>query len=380
MLSNDDVMGWADELDVVTERIATRFCRKDLRAHAGRYLRGLSSRVERKNGWQLAEELGEQAPTNLQHFIARARWDADQVRDDLKDYVVEHLGAQDGILIVDETGFLKKGAKSVGVKRQYSGTAGRIENSQIGVFLAYRSATGHALIDRALYLPKEWAEDADRRRECKVPESAKFATKPQLAREMLTRALDAGVPAKWVAADEVYGSDYKFRHLCENKGLGYAVAISSGAHLFWNGQRMKVSEHVAQFKNSQWRRLSCGSGTKGERHYDWAYLSWSHPEKENVTRGFLVRRSVSDPNELAYFFTSAPKRTHLKTLVRVAGSRWAIEECFEQAKQETGLDEYEVRSWAGWHRHVTLSMLAHATLSVIRSRVIKEELKKVRNP
>ena len=196
---------------------------------------------------------------------------------------------------------------------------------------------------------------------------------------MLTRALGAGVPAKWVTADEVYGSDYKFRRLCEKHGLGYVVAITSNAQLFWNGQRTKVREHVAQLKKSQWKRLSCGPGPKGERLYDWAYLTWPHPEQKSFTRGFLVRRCVSDPNDLAYYFTNAPKGTHLKTIVRIAGSRWAIEECFEQAKQETGLDEYEVRSWVGWHRHITLSMLSHATLSVIRSRVQQGDLKKVMN-
>jgi len=376
MLSVDDVSKWIEEVDVAAARIASRFSRKDLRAHSARYLRGLISRVERKNGWQLAEELGEQTPTNLQHFIARSNWDADQVRDDLQQYAMEHLGSKDGILIIDETGFLKKGTKSVGVKRQYSGTAGRIENSQVGVFLAYRSEAGHALIDRSLYLPKEWAEDRDRRRAAKVPESVTFSTKPALAREMLKRTLAAGVRAKWVTADEVYGSDSKFRRFCEERGLGYVVAISSQAHLFLDGLRCRVSEHVQQFSKKQWRRLSCGPGQKGERLYDWAYVSWPSPDDDNCTRGFLVRRSLTDPDDMAYFFTNAPKRTTLKTIVRVAGSRWAIEECFEQAKQETGLDEYEVRSWIGWHRHITLSMLAHATLSVIRSRMIRRSAKK----
>ena len=371
-----EVNNWIEEVDVAAARIASRFSRKDLRAHSARYLRGLISRVERKNGWQLAEELGEQTPTNLQHFIARSNWDADQVRDDLQQYAMEHLGSKDGILIIDETGFLKKGTKSVGVKRQYSGTAGRIENSQVGVFLAYRSEAGHALIDRSLYLPKEWAEDRDRRRAAKVPESVTFSTKPALAREMLKRTLAAGVRAKWVTADEVYGSDSKFRRFCEERGLGYVVAISSQSHLFLNGLRCRVSEHVQQFSKKQWRRLSCGPGQKGERLYDWAYVSWPSPDDDNCTRGFLVRRSLTDPDDMAYFFTNAPKRTTLKTIVRVAGSRWAIEECFEQAKQETGLNEYEVRSWIGWHRHITLSMLAHATLSVIRSRMIRRSAKK----
>jgi SRSO17 transposase len=376
MPTDQEVSGWADEIDSVTRLIGTRFSRRDLHAHCKSYLRGLISRVERKNGWQLAEELGEQTPTNLQHFIARSKWDAEDVRDDLRQYAAQHLGSAGGILVVDETGFLKKGTKSVGVKRQYSGTAGRIENSQVGVFLAYRSDAGHALIDRSLYLPKEWAEDAVRRTEAKVPESVTFATKPELALQMLRRTLEAGVPAKWVTADEVYGSDHKFRRFCEDRGLHYVVAISKQTRLFLNGQRKRVDEHTGEMKSRAWRRLSCGPGLKGERLYDWAVISWPGSQDDDFTRGLLVRRSISDPDDLAYFFTKAPRRTHLKTLVRIAGSRWAIEECFEQAKQETGLDEYEVRSWIGWHRHITLSMLAHATLAVIRSRIHSTSSKK----
>jgi SRSO17 transposase len=376
MPKDREVAKWIEEIDAAARRIGPRFSRRDLRAHSEHYLRGLISRIERKNGWQLAEELGEQTPTNLQHFVARARWSADEVRDDLQQYVIEHLGSKDGILIIDETGFLKKGTKSVGVKRQYSGTAGRIENSQVSVFLAYRSDAGHALIDRSLYLPKEWAEDRIRRSVAKVPESVAFSTKPALAREMLKRTLDAGVPAKWVTADEVYGSDYKFRRFCEDRGLGYVVAVSSQAHLFLNGRRTRVDEHAKQFPQGKWRQLSCGPGLKGERVYEWAFVSWPNPEDDNFTRGFLVRRSLTNPEDLAYYFTNAPQRTSLKTIVRIAGSRWAIEECFEQAKPEAGLDEYEVRSWTGWYRHITLSMLAHATLSVIRSRMIPPLSKK----
>jgi SRSO17 transposase len=361
------VLQWSREVDAVASRIGERFGRREQRAHAGRYLRGLIARVERKNGWQLAEQLGDSAPTNLQHFIARAKWDADEVRDDLQRYVAERLGDVDGVLIVDETGFLKKGTKSVGVKRQYSGTAGRVENCQVGVFLAYRSSKGHAFLDRALYLPREWADDPARRIEAKVPESIAFATKPTLAREMLARALDSGVDAAWVTADEVYGSDHAFRRFCEDRRLSYVVAISSATHLFLDGQRQAVAKHVADISDDAWRRLSCGAGTKGQREYDWAFVSWPHHEQETHQRGWLVRRSLSDPGELAFYFTYAPHHASLQKLVEVAGSRWAIEECFEQAKQETGLDEYEVRSWAGWHRHVTLSLLAHATLAALRT-------------
>ena len=240
-----DLRRWTRELDVAATRIGPRFSRRDLRVHAGDYLRGLISRVERKNGWQLAEELGEATPTNLQHFIARATWSADEVRDDLREYVAEHLGDDEAVLIVDETGFLKKGTKSVGVHRQYSGTAGRIENCQIGVFLAYRSRYGHALIDRALYLPKNWAEDGTRRAEAKVPESVEFATKPALAREMLRRTLATGLPCRWATADEIYGGDITFRQLLEEHGLCYVVAVSRQQKLWSPDIVQRRVEHYA---------------------------------------------------------------------------------------------------------------------------------------
>jgi SRSO17 transposase len=367
MPTMNQVRHWGEEIQAVASRIGGRFVRREQRLHAGRYLQGLISRVGRKNGWQLAEELGDATPVNLQHFIARAEWDADAVRDDLRSYVVEQLGDSEGVLIVDETGFLKKGVKSVGVKRQYSGTAGRIENCQIGVFLAYRSLRGHALIDRALYLPREWADDAERRAEAKVPDSATFATKQALARGMLAQALAAKIPAAWVTADEVYGSDYNFRRFCEEKGLNYVVAISSTTHLVLGLQRQAVQKHLAEIPASAWQRLSCGSGSKGQREYDWAYVTWPHHEQQTHRKGWLVRRCLDESREHAYYFTYAPRGTTLEKIVQVAGSRWAIEECFEQAKQETGLDEYEVRSWAGWHRHMTLSMLAHAALAALRA-------------
>jgi SRSO17 transposase len=363
-----EIAEWMAEVGAATERIGPRFRREELRGRAGQYLRGLVSRVERKNGWQLSEQVGEETPTNLQHFIARACWDADLVRDDLRSYVFEHLGEPDGVLVVDETGFLKKGDKSVGVKRQYSGTAGRVENCQIGVFLSYKSCAGHALIDRELYLPKEWADDVARRNSAKVPESVEFATKPKLARRMLERALAAGAPAKWVTADEVYGSDHAFRRFLEERRVGYVVAITSAAHLFLNFKRTRVDQHLKELPSDAWQRLSCGQGSKGDRIYDWTLVTWTHHEDENWTRGWLVRRSIENHDDVAHYYIFAPRGTSFETIVRIAGSRWSIEECFEQAKQETGLAHYECRSWDGWHRHVTLSMLAHATLAVIRFR------------
>lgn len=366
-VSEQEVQCWGRELERVCEAMASRFGRTEIRRRAPLYIQGLIAQVDRKNGWQLAEYLGDETPKNLQHFIARSQWNADDVRDDLQRYVVEHLGHDDGVLVVDETGFLKKGIKSAGVARMYSGTAGRIENCQIGVFLAYATPNGHTLIDRELYLPKTWIDDRPRCRDAHIPDDVEFATKLQLARRMVQRAMTAGVPAKWVAADEVYGSDYQFRRCCEQLGLGYVVAISSAAHLFLNGRRMRVSEHLPQIPEKAWQRLSCGSGTKGERLYDWALITWQSPEARAFRRGWLIRRSISDPTEVAYYFTHAPGETTMERIVQIAGRRWTIEECFEQTKQLTGLNEYEVRSWIGWYRHITLSMFAHAMLVIIRA-------------
>lgn len=366
-VSELEVQRWGRELERVCDRIGPRFGRPEVRGRAPRYVQGLIAQVDRKNGWQLADYLGDETPKNLQHFIARSQWNADEVRDDLQGYVIEHLGDEDGVLVLDETGFLKKGTKSAGVARMYSGTAGRIENCQIGVFLAYATAHGHTLIDRELYLPQVWIDDRERCREAHIPDAVEFATKPLLARRMLQRAIAAGVPAKWVTADEVYGSDSQFRRCCEQLGLGYVVAISSATHLFLNGRRTKGAEHLTRVPAEAWQRLSCGSGAKGERLYDWAIVTWPSPETEHFRRGWLIRRSLSDSSDIAYYFTHAPEGASLEKIVQIAGRRWAIEECFEQAKQLTGLNEYEVRSWIGWYRHITLSLLALAMLVVIRA-------------
>jgi SRSO17 transposase len=349
------------------DRLGQRFSRCDLLRQAECYLRGLLSQVDRKNSWQLAEATGADTPHGFQRLLGRARWNADDVRDDLQHYVVEHLGDPQGVLIIDETGFLKKGNKSAGVSRQYSGTAGRIENSQIGVFLAYRSQRGHALVDRELYLPKCWTEDQQRSDEAGIPAEVAFATKPALARRMLRRAFDAGLDAGWVTADEIYGRDSQFRRLLEKQGMGYVVAVSCQQRLFLDGSYDRVDQHVQALSERKWKKLSCGAGSKGERFYQWAFVPFGVPTDQGMRKGLLVRRCLKDPEELAYYFTHAPQGTTLAKLVRIAGSRWAIEECFEQAKQETGLDEYEVRSWTGWYRHITLSMFAQAFLSVVRA-------------
>jgi SRSO17 transposase len=367
--TREQVTARADEVGVVGERIGRHFARGEPRRRAVGYVRGLLSGTERKNGWQLAEHLGDPTPDGVQHLLARADWDADAVRDDLLGYVREYLGHPDGVLVVDETGFLKKGTKSCGVARQYSGTAGRIENCQVGVFPAYAAKKGRALVDRELYLPREWASDADRREGAGVPEEVEFATKIVLARRMIDRAVAAGVPAKWVTADAVYGSDYRFRTTVEGHGLGYVVGVRTDFAVWAGFRQVRVGTLLAGVPADAWHRLSCGDGAKGPRVYDWAVTRANSPEPDEYARWVLIRRSVSDPTEVAYFACGGPPSTTLNELVRVAGARWAVEDLLELAKGDCGLDEYEVRSWTGWHRHVTLSLFALAAVAVIRSRV-----------
>ncbi len=362
MATQADVQGWAAGLDEVVGRIAPRFVRAEPRRRAAAYLRGLLAPVERKNGWQLAEAAGDLSPDGVQDFLSRMRWDADAVRDDLQAYVVAHLGDAGAVLVLDETGFLKKGTKSAGVQRQYSGTAGRIENSQVGVFLGYASRHGRALIDRALYLPQDWTEDAARRAEARVPDAVVFTTKPKLGLAMLERARAAGVPFAWVAGDSVYGADHTIRRWAERHRRGYVLAVTTGQRLGFR----PVTTWIEDLPESAWQRLSAGEGAKGPRLYDWACVPY-RGGAEGFRCALLVRRSIAKPAELTFHLTQAPEGTTLAELVRVAGARWAIESCFEQAKGEVGLDQYEVRSWVGWHRHVTLVMLALAYLAAVRT-------------
>jgi SRSO17 transposase len=367
MTDVNEVEGWGRGLDELAQRLAPRFKRVEPRRRALAYLRGLLAPLGRKNGWQLAEAAGDATPDGMQDFLGRMRWDADAVRDDLRAYVVEHLGDPGAVLVLDETGFVKKGEKSAGVQRQYSGTAGRVENCQVGVFLGYASRHGRALIDRALYLPEGWAGDAGRRAGAGVPATVAFATKPKLGRAMLERALDAGVPCAWVAGDTVYGADGTLRRAIEARRRGYVLAVTSGQ---WLGGR-RVDAWVAGVPPEGWHRLSAGEGTKGPRLYDWAFRPYRGGAPAGWAKGLLIRRKLDEPDELAFYLTLAPEGTELATLVRVAGTRWTIESCFEAAKGEVGLDEYEVRSWTGWHRHVTLAMLAHAYLAVVRKAAVR---------
>jgi len=366
MATMDEAAAWAEDLEQLLARLGPRFGRVEVRRRAGAYLRGLLAPVERKNGWQLAEAAGDARPDGMQDFLARMRWDADAVRDDLRSYVVEHLGDPGAVLVLDETGFVKKGTKSAGVQRQYSGTAGRIENCQIGVFLAYASRHGRALIDRVLYLPESWAGDAGRREEAGVPTEIVFATKPKLGRAMLERAFAAGVPCIWVTGDSVYGADHSLRRAVEKSGRGYVLAVTSGQHL---GLK-PVADWLEDVPGRAWKRLSAGDGAKGPRLYDWVWLPYRSDTARGWKRGLLIRRQIAKPDEFTFYLTLSPEGSTLADLVRVAGTRWTIEACFEAAKGETGLDQYEVRSWTGWHRHVTFAMLAHAYLAVLRRAAI----------
>ena len=373
------VENWAKGLEDLKERIRTRFARSEPRERAVAYVRGLMSHVPRKNGWQLAEYVGDNSPDGIQRLLNAAVWDEDGVRDDLRDYVIEEMGAAEATLIIDETGFLKKGTHSVGVKRQYSGTAGRIENCQIGVFLAYTSEKGHALIDRELYLPQEWVADTTRRQAARVPDQVEFQTKPELAQHMLERALDASVPCWWVTGDSVYGGDRSLRIWLEERQQWFVLGVAKNEPLWEGFTQKRADERVAEVSDENWQTLSCGAGAKGPRLYDWTLLPLPRIGQDaDVTHALLARRSLED-DELAYFVVFAPADTPLQTLVYVAGQRWTIEECFEVAKDEVGLDEYEVRHWTAWYRHITLAMLALAFLTVTRSHAVDEEDTKKRD-
>ena len=364
----------------ITRRLAPYFARSESRQRALAYLQGLLSAAERKNSWQLAEACGEATPYGFQYLLNRADWDAAAVRDELCRYVIQHLGDPNGVLVLDETGFLKKGQHSAGVARQYSGTAGKVENCQIGVFLGYASPLGHVLLDRELYLPVAWTQERERCRQAGIPADRGFATKPQLACQMLARALAAGVPARWVTGDCVYGNDRRLRRWLEARPQAYVLAVSGKEYLGVGGQQRQVNTILASLSEAGWSRLSAGDGTKGPRWYDWHWRPLAQPVEAGWRHWFLVRRSVSTPTELQAYVVFAPQATRLEAVVRVAGSRWTIESAFEAAKGEVGLDHYEVRSWTGWQRHITLAMWAYALLGVLRAGLIAIEILKKNLP
>ncbi len=374
---------WAEAFAAYHARFASLFFRAEVRERSGRYLRGLLSPVERTNGWQVAEAIGDADPAGVQRLFYQAVWDAETVRDIYQQFVAETFGDPAAVLVLDETGFVKKGTKSVGVQRQYSGTAGKVENCQLGVFLAYVTAHGHLLLDRRLYLPQSWVDDPARRAAARVPEAVGFETMPAPCRAMLDHARTQGLPHAWVTADERYGSDPTFLATLEAHGEHYVIAVPATTPV-WpedttiidagpdlrilqasTSRPRPVKDVVSSAQPAAWQRLTVGGGAKGPRTHDWTAVRVvaSRGQWPGPALWLLARRSPTDPTELAYYLAHAPADTSLLTLARVAAARWPVEQCFEEAKGEAGLDHYEVRQWPSWYRHITLAMLAHGFLA-----------------
>lgn len=364
-----DICHWVQALFSLHERIAVHFARLEPRRRALLYLQGILSDTARKNGWQLAEHAGEMHPHGMQRLLSSAVWDTDGVRDDLRSYVIEQLGKTHAVLAIDETSFPKRGRKSAGVGRQYCGTTGQVENCQVGVFLSYVTDKGHALIDRELYLPLDWCEDADRRSAAHIPEEVRFQTKPELAAQMIARLERAAVPIDWVVADTVYGGNFDLRNWLEAHQYHYVMAVACTEPVpFQTGEgRARVEAALVEMfipDQIQWSRHSMSEGTKGPRFFDWAVVPLLHRWEDDGCHFLLIRRSIIDPSEKRYYFVFAPPFTPLSVMVEAIGCRWRIEEDFENTK-DMGLDHYEVRSFIGWYRHITLVMLAAAYLAGI---------------
>ncbi len=393
-MKQEELDRWGEEFAAFHERFAGVFGRREPRQQAVKYVRGLLSESERKNSWQMAEAVGAARPDGLQRLLYQSQWEADAARDVLQGFIIEQFGDEEGIGVVDETGFLKKGSHSVGVKRQYSGTAGKVENCQVGTFLSYATCRGHVFLDRCLYLPKEWCHDALRRRQAKVPEEVLFETKPEQAMGMLQHAWAQGVPMRWVTGDELYGASTALRQLIEENQRWYVLAVKNDT-LVWSLRPQLVAPAppargrpalqpqladdapaatpvialVASWPAHRWQRLTVAEGEKGPRLYDWA--AQRIVECRHALPGpeawLLVRRSLTQPEEIAYYLSNAPSHTPLLKLAQVASTRFTVEQCIEEAKGETGLDGYEVRYWQSWYRHITLAMMAHAWLASLRS-------------
>jgi SRSO17 transposase len=359
-----DPARWQELFDELMGRVAGRFARVELRRRAKALVGGLLADLPRKNCWTLAEHAGNPNPDGMQHLLGRAVWDHDAVRDDVRDYVVEHLGDPGAVLVVDETGDLKKGTTTVGVQRQYTGTAGRIENAQVAVYLVYATDAGHGVIDRELYLPRAWTCDPERLEAAGVPDDVGFATKPALATAMISRALDAGVPAAWVTGDEVYGANPGLRAELEARGVGYVLAVACDHRVVAGGDTYRADALLGRVPARAWQCVSAGKGAKGHRYYDWAFIRLDrHPSPggQPAQHWLLVRRNQRT-GELAFYRCWMPRPVPLATLVGVAGARWTIEERFQTGKGLVGLDQHQVRRWRSWYRWTTLAMLAHAFL------------------
>jgi SRSO17 transposase len=396
----DELDTWADDFVAFHARFADLFARSESREQAAKYLRGLLAPVERKNGWQVAEAVGDATPDRMQRLLYQVDWDAEAARDRLQQFIIERFGEAEGVGVVDETGFLKKGCHSVGVKRQYTGTAGKVDNCQVAVMLSYASGQGHVFLDRRLYLPREWAADAARRERADVPEDVAFQTKPQQARAMLAQAWAQGVPMRWVTGDEVYGDAPALRQAVADAGRWYVFAVACTTPVWGTrpatrpprrttGGRpqryarlapdappaVRVAAVAANWPAEAWQRLSVADGEKGPRVYDWAVarVVESVAKRPGRDAWLLVRRSVSEPKEVAYYLSNAPADTPLAALARVAATRYTVEQCIEEAKGEAGMDQYEVRRWHSWHRHITLAMMAHVWLAAMRATAVAKK-------
>jgi SRSO17 transposase len=398
----EELEAWQDEFEQFHARFADLFERSESREQAKKYLRGLLAQADRKNSWQVAEAVGDRIPDRMQRLLYRVPWDAEAARDRLQQFVIETLGSQAGIGVVDETSFLKKGTHSVGVARQYLGAAGKLENGQVATVLSYASKGGHVFLDRRLYLPEEeWVWDRARRREAHIPEDVRFETKPEQARVMLRHAWEQGVPMQWVTGDEVYGDSPRLREMIQEHGKHYVLAVSANTRVWTERPEVQepqehtggrprrarrlaqgapsarmVSEVVASWPSSAWKRLAVVEGEKGPIEYHWARkrVVESRDQLPGPDIWLLARRSISDPKQIAYYLAYAPAKSSLASVAFVASQRYTVEQCIEEAKGETGLDEYEVRFWQSWYRHITFSMMAHAWLASIRR---QEQEKKV---
>jgi SRSO17 transposase len=364
VLAGDSHAAWSESFNEMFMQVADVFSNAKVRRHGRAYVLGLLSQAERKNSWQLAEFAGDASPDGMQRLLNFSPWDEDAARDALARHVAKSMGDPAAVLAVDETGFLKKGRMSAGVARQYTGTAGRIENCQVGVFAAYLTPDGgRALIDRELYLPEKWTADRDRCRAAGIGDETGFATKPELARKMIERAVKAGVPFSWVAGDEVYGGNPKLRGWLEEREISYVMAVACNEIIPVAAGGMRADDAAGLVPKGGWQRLSCADGSKGPRLYDWALIGAADPGHH-----LLARRSLQPGEkgqlELAFFRCWSPRPVTLPELVAVAGARWGIEDCFAEAKGEAGLDHCQVRKYRAWYRHATLAMLAHAFLAV----------------
>jgi SRSO17 transposase len=366
----------------MARRLAPYCARSQSRDRVLAYLRGWLSEAERKNSWQVAEVCSESTPYGFQYVLSRAAWDADAVRDELRTYSMQHLGDPHGVLVLDDTGCLKQGHHSAGVARQYSGTVGKVDNCQIGVFLSDASPLGQVLLDRELYLPQDWTDDRERCRQAGIPEDRRLATKPQLVQHMLAHAFAAGVPAQWVTGDRVYGHDRRLRMWLEAQPHAYVLAVSGQEYVWLHGRQRQVKTLLATLPEDGWTRLRAGDGAQGPRWYHWRWLPLAEPLEPGWCRWLLVRQSLSEPANLTASVVFAPQPTTLEAVVRVAGSRWTIESSFEAATGEVGLAQYAVRSWTAWYRHITLAMWALALLTAMGAGTIAVDMfkKSLRSP